>query len=73
MKKFIIVSIAFISFMPIYGQSKKAIKKDLQASIERQKDKLINISMHVKMVLRLQKISLIFLRPLQLVMAPVSQ
>ena len=44
MKKFIVVSIAFISFMPIYGQSKKAIKKDLQASIERQKDKLIDIS-----------------------------
>ena len=44
MKKFILVSIAFISFMPIYGQSKKAIKKDLQASIERQKDKLIDIS-----------------------------
>ena len=43
MKKFIVVSIAFISFMPIYGQSKKVIKKDLQASIERQKDKLIDI------------------------------
>ena len=44
MKKFILGLIAFIAFTPLLGQSKKSIKNDIQASIERQKEKLINIS-----------------------------
>ena len=44
MKKFILGLIAFIAFTPLLGQSKKSIKNDIQASIERQKEKLIDIS-----------------------------
>jgi hypothetical protein len=44
MKKFILGFIAFIAVIPLQGQSKKSIKNDIQASIERQKEKLIDIS-----------------------------
>ena len=44
MKKFILGFTAFMTFISLYGQSKKSIKNDIQASIEEQKENLINIS-----------------------------
>ena len=44
MKKLILGFTAFITFISLQGQSKKSIKNDIQASIEGQKENLINIS-----------------------------
>ena len=44
MKKFILGFTAFMTFISLHGQSKKSIKNDIQASIEGQKENLINIS-----------------------------